>query len=109
MIRRPPRSTLFPYTTLFRSALQVTEQVQVLGLDGHVEARRGLVGDQEARLAPDCDRADDALAHPAGHLVRIFPPPELRRGDPPRPEERPPADPRAAAARAPAGPARVCH
>src|SRR5688572_32564767 len=24
MIRRPPRSTLFPYTTLFRSAAQVT-------------------------------------------------------------------------------------
>src|SRR5256885_12293268 len=24
MIRRPPRSTLFPYTTLFRSALQRT-------------------------------------------------------------------------------------
>src|SRR5688572_32070311 len=24
MIRRPPRSTLFPYTTLFRSALEVT-------------------------------------------------------------------------------------
>src|SRR3712207_7155798 len=24
MIRRPPRSTLFPYTTLFRSALQMT-------------------------------------------------------------------------------------
>src|SRR3712207_8776363 len=23
MIRRPPRSTLFPYTTLFRSALQI--------------------------------------------------------------------------------------
>src|SRR3712207_7444969 len=28
MIRRPPRSTLFPYTTLFRSELDVT-------LDGH--------------------------------------------------------------------------
>src|SRR3712207_9412000 len=34
MIRRPPRSTLFPYTTLFRSALiraeltQVREQVE---------------------------------------------------------------------------------
>src|SRR2546430_13609937 len=26
MIRRPPRSTLFPYTTLFRSALQVKEE-----------------------------------------------------------------------------------
>src|SRR5260370_19293681 len=25
MIRRPPRSTLFPYTTLFRSVLAVTE------------------------------------------------------------------------------------
>src|SRR3712207_7573609 len=24
MIRRPPRSTLFPYTTLFRSALSIT-------------------------------------------------------------------------------------
>src|SRR3712207_8761985 len=30
MIRRPPRSTLFPYTTLFRSLLAV---VQVLGAD----------------------------------------------------------------------------
>src|SRR2546430_7322935 len=26
MIRRPPRSTLFPYTTLFRSELQVHEE-----------------------------------------------------------------------------------
>src|SRR3712207_7690020 len=30
MIRRPPRSTLFPYTTLFRSAGQVAE----VGLEG---------------------------------------------------------------------------
>src|SRR2546422_8576548 len=27
MIRRPPRSTLFPYTTLFRSALLAEERV----------------------------------------------------------------------------------
>src|SRR5256885_8181147 len=26
MIRRPPRSTLFPYTTLFRSALRVPDR-----------------------------------------------------------------------------------
>src|SRR2546425_1645681 len=26
MIRRPPRSTLFPYTTLFRSSLQIGHQ-----------------------------------------------------------------------------------
>src|SRR2546422_3505981 len=28
MIRRPPRSTLFPYTTLFRSALGAIESTQ---------------------------------------------------------------------------------
>src|SRR5688572_32696295 len=27
MIRRPPRSTLFPYTTLFRSLLRITSAV----------------------------------------------------------------------------------
>src|SRR2546429_4117552 len=28
MIRRPPRSTLFPYTTLFRSRLQTAERLK---------------------------------------------------------------------------------
>src|SRR3712207_7031263 len=32
MIRRPPRSTLFPYTTLFRSAFQRLRYVRQLGL-----------------------------------------------------------------------------
>src|SRR3712207_8093598 len=32
MIRRPPRSTLFPYTTLFRSGLEVELDAGVLGL-----------------------------------------------------------------------------
>src|SRR2546426_3383388 len=32
MIRRPPRSTLFPYTTLFRSRLLCAEPVTALGL-----------------------------------------------------------------------------
>src|SRR3989442_15860483 len=31
MIRRPPRSTLFPYTTLFRSPLPHLEQTALLG------------------------------------------------------------------------------
>src|SRR5438067_13175532 len=30
MIRRPPRSTLFPYTTLFRSHLTYTETTELL-------------------------------------------------------------------------------
>src|SRR5687768_17782240 len=29
MIRRPPRSTLFPYTTLFRSILRVNESLEL--------------------------------------------------------------------------------
>src|SRR3712207_8744273 len=42
MIRRPPRSTLFPYTTLFRSV----EQVEVFGLRhvGHLRRQRERVG-----------------------------------------------------------------
>src|SRR2546427_8584432 len=31
MIRRPPRSTLFPYTTLFRSAPSDPEALELLG------------------------------------------------------------------------------
>src|SRR5258707_10310483 len=44
MIRRPPRSTLFPYTTLFRSLLQchrhlkLTRQVGVVELIGVAQA-----------------------------------------------------------------------
>src|SRR5207248_6380677 len=40
MIRRPPRSTLFPYTTLFRSGL----------------ARQGQVGSGRAQGAAPCTR-----------------------------------------------------
>src|SRR3712207_7837624 len=32
MIRRPPRSTLFPYTTLFRSSLKTWEHTPWLGV-----------------------------------------------------------------------------
>src|SRR2546430_12372567 len=40
MIRRPPRSTLFPYTTLFRSVALVVQRdtIQVLGAEGVDEA-----------------------------------------------------------------------
>src|SRR3712207_7404257 len=34
MIRRPPRSTLFPYTTLFRSTLDVLQHL--LGIDDQI-------------------------------------------------------------------------
>src|SRR5258707_6823437 len=51
MIRRPPRSTLFPYTTLFRSLfLQLVRRLLTFGSDcggirgdfgGHFSGRRG--------------------------------------------------------------------
>src|SRR5258707_15817641 len=33
MIRRPPRSTLFPYTTLFRSVFRENRQIHIPDLD----------------------------------------------------------------------------
>src|SRR2546429_9963930 len=56
MIRRPPRSTLFPYTTLFRSAhLGLTPQsVLRLGgfkIQGRGDAARQLVEDARAVAA----------------------------------------------------------
>src|SRR3712207_7252388 len=44
MIRRPPRSTLFPYTTLFRSARTVAASGQEPTVDGLVPVPVPLVG-----------------------------------------------------------------
>src|SRR2546430_17444640 len=43
MIRRPPRSTLFPYTTLFRSASVALGCVQVLDTMGYLAFGKVLV------------------------------------------------------------------
>src|SRR3712207_7708643 len=50
MIRRPPRSTLFPYTTLFRSLTQFLDRVIELIGDEEVEALN--VVRRLPRLAP---------------------------------------------------------
>src|SRR2546427_9861861 len=52
MIRRPPRSTLFPYTTLFRSGV-----VALLDLEGH------LVGAAMLGAAQRTDGARDGRIH----------------------------------------------
>src|SRR5258708_27949543 len=61
MIRRPPRSTLFPYTTLFRSPWPATRK----GRAGHVE--------QRARI--------NGFRHPAGksHVRQILQTPLIYR------------------------------
>src|SRR5258708_10854983 len=44
MIRRPPRSTLFPYTTLFRSRVVVQKFSEGLGQPVVIENRPGVGG-----------------------------------------------------------------
>src|SRR3712207_7466494 len=59
MIRRPPRSTLFPYTTLFRSGDHRKALAGLAGarrLDGGVEGEQvGLVGDAADQLDHGAD------------------------------------------------------
>src|SRR3712207_8643018 len=54
MIRRPPRSTLFPYTTLFRSCC-----LPSTGVDAYHDQKRHKV-----------DRAGDAVGEQQPHAVR---------------------------------------
>src|SRR3989449_6223777 len=44
MIRRPPRSTLFPYTTLFRShpSAPITDRLHILVIDDEASVRVAL-------------------------------------------------------------------
>src|SRR5256885_14993190 len=62
MIRRPPRSTLFPYTTLFRSAVhdqdpigEVEHLVELRGNEQHGDARVTTLDDL---LVDELDAAD---------------------------------------------------
>src|SRR2546430_12871790 len=54
MIRRPPRSTLFPYTTLFRSqseCLDVRARFESAGIQGHALPGRRRASDVAAQSA----------------------------------------------------------
>src|SRR3712207_8841934 len=68
MIRRPPRSTLFPYTTLFRSLRD--------RLDAAAEGSEALIGkgiDHEAHRLAGLDEADGPARHEEfGEQARAF-------------------------------------
>src|SRR2546430_15704842 len=71
MIRRPPRSTLFPYTTLFRSEFRpvVKQEQRKLGMYAHLlvpETRLGILArNQLGRLlAPLQSRLAGWRSHP---------------------------------------------
>src|SRR2546422_3853144 len=62
MIRRPPRSTLFPYTTLFRS-LAAMEHAATAGVPGLLEVNAPLIEEQAAyRGLRDAAGADRVAA-----------------------------------------------
>src|SRR2546429_5628125 len=62
MIRRPPRSTLFPYTTLFRSGVQFRRQ------GGDALQRRLVEVLLEEQLALDADRKSTRLNSSHGYI-----------------------------------------
>src|SRR2546430_9973023 len=66
MIRRPPRSTLFPYTTLFRSACEL------LGEPQHVASRQEHRGPElQARIARGRPgEAHHGIEHGGGQHLR---------------------------------------
>src|SRR5256885_12932998 len=67
MIRRPPRSTLFPYTTLFRSLLDGGDAIdRVVGVEG-VDVVHALVVVAALSHHVDADRKSTRLN--SSHLV----------------------------------------
>src|SRR2546425_2329760 len=62
MIRRPPRSTLFPYTTLFRSSLQSGQSDgKLVGSAGGHPLHRGPAGNHHAGARRSLWRARTGL------------------------------------------------
>src|SRR3712207_8776791 len=81
MIRRPPRSTLFPYTTLFRSGRGPGGRCGPLDLDGAVAVADG----EPAQLTGQgAGQRHDVVAQVGGLVVRTG---CGRRRDRPRSEE----------------------
>src|SRR4051794_41700546 len=66
MIRRPPRSTLFPYTTLFRSLTDAISQLQASIAAGQRARSSTLVA--EARMSLRSEEHTSELQSPV-HLV----------------------------------------
>ncbi len=67
--------------------LLAPQQIEDLRLDGDVQRGGRLVGDQEFRLAGQCDGNGNPLAHAAGQLMRILVQAFCRQGNPDRGEK----------------------
>src|SRR5258708_15218520 len=58
MIRRPPRSTLFPYTTLFRSVVVDQSSVVRLVIFRHEDGHRPCAGDRSEEHTSELQSPD---------------------------------------------------
>src|SRR3712207_7219179 len=67
MIRRPPRSTLFPYTTLFRSAV-TTAKIAAGGVTGD-DVADGAIGTSDLAAGAVTSAKIGASAVSSGHLA----------------------------------------
>src|SRR2546422_3333522 len=59
MIRRPPRSTLFPYTTLFRSVFMDGEAHHAVRVRFTDDGQRLLIGARDYRIERDGPRSEE--------------------------------------------------
>src|SRR2546426_6800821 len=70
MIRRPPRSTLFPYTTLFRSLPVRLADTASVGIPDTTRQTRSPVGDGGA--APRSEEHTSELQSPCNLVCRLL-------------------------------------
>src|SRR3712207_6860107 len=68
MIRRPPRSTLFPYTTLFRSDLQRRAQLGINRGEAHHALKRAIACNRRGEIR---DRSTEGQHHRVAGLNLI--------------------------------------
>src|SRR3712207_7288453 len=71
MIRRPPRSTLFPYTTLFRSPALKLPNRGLRAVDGALGSAFG--GDLKAEVLEEFDESFDELFESVAAAVPCVP------------------------------------
>src|SRR5256884_8448887 len=74
MIRRPPRSTLFPYTTLFRSFLNGNTVPTSLVIVGQLGGGLGDTTQRTTTLSPDHSGAQAATTWPIAGGAGTTPP-----------------------------------
>src|SRR2546426_6240831 len=72
MIRRPPRSTLFPYTTLFRSLHRLRSRLSTQQLRHVEEASIFCVEEEKARPADRSEEHTSELQSPCNLVCRLL-------------------------------------